>query len=227
MIAFVFVGFLGLYLFRVKNSSHLLLYIFQNNSAVKWFSLFVLYSVILSIIAPTVFGNEVRVISFFGGKIEAGYLTFGGGHIVQIIYAVMALVIVLVVSSLMSLDKRILEYFALAILWMGALNIVFAVADLLNFYIGFPDIINVFRNAEYAMLDQSFGSVRRVAGIFPETSAFSGFTAAIACFAYFLYRSRVYPQLSFWVTVSSTVFVLIATSTSGYVGLAMFALLIA
>lgn len=193
----------------------------------RWFTLFVLYSILVSFITPVIFGGEVRVVSLFMGKIEAGFLTFGGGHIAQITYAVVALLIVLAISSLISLDRRILEYFALAILWMAVLNIVFAVADLLNFYIGFPDIINVFRNAEYAMLDQSFGSVRRVAGIFPETSAFSGFTAAIACFAYFLYRSRVYPQLSFWVTVLSTVFVLIATSTSGYVGLAMFGLLIA
>lgn len=227
LVTFVFLGFIILYLLRVKNFGQHLLQMLQNNSAVKWFAIFVLYSILVSFITPAIFGGEVRVVSLFMGKIEAGFLTFGGGHIAQIIYAVMALVIVLAVSSMVSLDRRILEYFALAILWMGALNIVFAVADLLNFYIGFPDIINVFRNTEYAMLDQSFGAVRRVAGIFPETSAFSGFTAALACFAYFLYRSRVYPQLSFWVTVLSTVFVLIATSTSGYVGLAMFGLLIA
>lgn len=227
LVTFVFLGFIILYLLRVKNFGKHLLQVLQNNSAVKWFAMFVLYSILVSFITPAIFGGEVRVVSLFMGKIEAGFLTFGGGHIAQIIYAVMALVIVIAVSSMVSLDKRMLEYFALAILWMGALNIVFAVADLLNFYIGFPDVINVFRNAEYAMLDQSFGSVRRVAGIFPETSAFSSKTAAIACFSYFLFRAQIYPRLSFWITVLSTLFVLIATSTSGYVGLAMFALLIA
>ena len=227
LVAFLLLAFLLLYLIRTPGFLHRVWYLIQNNQAIKWFTAYCVFAVIVSVVAPTVFAGQVKILTFSAEGVFVGDLNFNTGHIAQIIYALAALTIFLTVSFIIQTNKSFQSVFASAILWMGVINIFFAVSDLLNFYIGFPDIISVFRNAEYAMLDQSFGSVRRVAGIFPETSAFGSFTAAVGCFAFFLYRAGFRSQLSRNVAAASLLLVVLATSTSGYVGLAMFALLVA
>ncbi|GEM_PF-2858769 len=226
-VAFLFLAFLLLYLIRTPGFSYRVWYLIQNNQAIKWFTAYCLFAVFISFVAPTVFSGKVKILTFSAEGVFVGDLTFNTGHIAQMIYAIAAMVIFLTVSFLIQVNKSFLTIFASAFLWMGVVNVVFAVADLLNFYAGFPDVISIFKNAEYVMVDQSFGSVRRVAGIFPETSAFSSFTAAVGCFAFFLYRAGFRPNFSRNVAAASLLLVVLATSTSGYVGLAMFGLLVA
>lgn len=226
-LSFLFLAFLVLYLLRTPHFVAQLLRIIQTNRAALAFFIYFFYALIITIVNPFIFEGEVWVFLFsqFGQGLQL--LSFSGSHVAQIIYAIASLFIFLLIIYLMTLRMEFIDVIAKALLWLGVVNICFGLLDILIFYAGFPDVISFFRNAEYAMLDQTFGEVRRIAGVFPETSAFSSFTITIACFSYFLWRAKYLRRLSGFVTSTSLLFVLIATSTSGYVGIAIFVLLAA
>jgi hypothetical protein len=215
--------FLTIYFIRLRDSADLLLWPLANIPALRWFLLFVIWAVSVSVFAPKFYEGKTWVFNVDDGSFERQLLSFGGGHIAQMMYLVGTLVVVWLVAALVRFPP-LMRTFACAILATGVVNIFFAFMDLLNFHLGFPDIITPFKNATYAMVDQSMHGLRRVSGLFSETSAFSGFTIGILTFAYFLFRYRMWPLVSGGVAALSALLLLISTSSSAYLGLFAFGL---
>jgi hypothetical protein len=107
-----------------------------------------------------------------------------------------------------------------ALLIAGAANAVFGLMDLA----GFQPVLDFFRNGAYAQLDQDFGvgGLKRLAGVFPEPSAFATFGFGILAVSGELWLRHIWPRISGISALLSIVVLIASTSTTAYLCLAIY-----
>ena len=218
-------GFLCLYLLRVKDIEKYVIQAFQENPSVGYLLIFTAFSCLVSFFLPKFFGGEVWVYNVRDGQIVEQLLVFSGSHIAQILYMLATFLFFLTVIILVRQIKYMIV-FADALLVLGFINIVLGLSDLVFYNLGMTDYLTYLKNANYAIVDQSMSGVRRIAGSFSETSSFSGFTSGLLTFSFFIYRSGYRKKLSGFVALFSFLLVILATSSSGYICLAMLAVVL-
>jgi hypothetical protein len=110
-----------------------------------------------------------------------------------------------------------------AILLLAALNILAALLNLAEYWLGFPKILPYLRTANYALFDtyEEAGLVR-IQGTFSETSAFSAFTLPLFAFSANCWLNGTRPQYSGVLALLSVVLLLSSTSGTAYLGLALY-----
>jgi hypothetical protein len=114
-----------------------------------------------------------------------------------------------------------------AVLAAAAANLLFAVADLVTYGLALPEAMSFLRNANYEMLvEGDIHGIKRLVGSFSEASAFGGITLAYFAFCFELWLRGVYPRCSGLLALLSFLFVVASTSSSAYVGLAIYAAVI-
>ncbi|MEJ0022943.1 MAG: hypothetical protein WDN76_05520 [Alphaproteobacteria bacterium] len=97
--------------------------------------------------------------------------------------------------------------------------------DIVSFQAG-ADFLDVFRNGLYAQLDQSTAGLRRVAGIFPEASVYAAYGFMLLVFNVELWLRGILPRWSGTGAVAMATILLISTSSSAYIGLASYAIVL-
>ena len=146
------------------------------------------------------------------------------GNITQSAYAVGSVAAFLACRQLLNRPSR-LEQFKRAVLWLTALNGLAAGLNLAHYYLGLPDLLQYVRTASYAQFTayEAHGTgLVRITGTFPETSAFALFTLPLFAFTSTLwYLGRERRKTGLWAAVSF-VLLLLSTSTTAYVGLALY-----
>lgn len=212
-------GFLSLYMSRVKDIDKYVTFEFKNNSSVGYLFVFTIYSCLASLFLPKYFAGEVWVYNLLDGVFVEQLLFFSGSHIAQIFYMIATFLFFLTVVILVRQYKYMIV-FANAFLIVGVINIAFGISDLFFYNLGMTDYLAYLKNANYAIVDQSMSGIRRIAGSFSETSGFSGYTGGLLAFSFFLYRSGYRKRLSGFVAFFSFLLLILATSSSGYVCLA-------
>jgi hypothetical protein len=102
-----------------------------------------------------------------------------------------------------------------ALLAYAVANIFFAIVDLVTFWTHTGYLLGFIRNAQYAFhLDESSVGLKRIAGSFTETSAFSYATLGSLAFTGRLWLSGLWPRLTSLLTMTSLVFLILSTSTT-------------
>jgi hypothetical protein len=218
-------GFLCLYLIRVKDIDKSIVQAFRENPSVGFLLIFTIFSCVASFFLPRFFKGDVWVYNLQDGKYVEQLLIFSGSHVAQIFYMLATFLFFLTVIIMVRQIKYMIV-FADALLVLGVINIVLGLSDLVFYNLGMTDYLTYLKNANYAIVDQSLSGVRRIAGSFSETSSFSRFTAGLMAFSFFLYRSGYRKKLSGAVALFSFLLVLLATSSSGYISLAFFSLIL-
>jgi hypothetical protein len=105
----------------------------------------------------------------------------------------------------------------------ATVNLIFATLDLITYFTNTADILSVVRNANYAMLvETDVDGFKRIVGSFVEASSFGGATLGYFAFTSRLWLLGISPRLTSILTLLSLSAVLFATSTTAYVGLAVF-----
>jgi hypothetical protein len=118
-----------------------------------------------------------------------------------------------------------LDQFRDAVLLLAGLNCLAGVINLAEFYLGLPGILEYVRTAGYEIFDNyEVAGMMRIQGTFAETSAFSGFTLPLFAFTFSLWLYKVRSAYSGVLAVASLVFLLISTSGTAYMGLAIYLL---
>ncbi|MER8752179.1 hypothetical protein NKH57_23415 [Mesorhizobium sp. M1050] len=144
---------------------------------------------------------------------QTGYFILGG-------LTVIALCILLLNKDRMDEVRRGFFIWCILHVAMGLLDFVGKLA-------GAGDLLLVIRTANYAMLtEQVQAGFFRIAGAYSEASAFGGVSLACLSFCYVYWR-KTGSRLARWLSAVLLVLLLLCTSSTAYVGLAVFSVPVA
>lgn len=102
-------------------------------------------------------------------------------------------------------------------------HVTFGALDIVLSKIGLRVVLDVFRNAHYQQLVQEVGGVQRVAGIFPEPSAYAGYGFAFLVLNTEMWMRGERPRLTGVTSLALLIILLLTTSTTAYVSIAGYA----
>ncbi len=190
------------------------------------FLLLMLWAVPSAILLPRLFQETVEVFSLQRSVIDDGpvLLKPSSGNITQTVNALGGLATAVLTSAL---ARRPGGYDTLlrALMTLTGLNIAFAVLDLLTAATHTGFILDVVHTGAYAFLtDDEAGGLKRISGSFSETSSFASFSLALLAVNLALFVLRVRPRLTGFHSFALVAFLLLSTSSTAYVGLAIFGL---
>jgi hypothetical protein len=116
--------------------------------------------------------------------------------------------------------RKILARAALACV---ILNLIFVVLDLVTYSTNTTELLSFIRNSTYSMLsDTELAGFKRIVGSFVEASSFSYWTMGYFAFATSLWLNGIATRLTLCLSILSFVALLFSTSTTAYVGMAVF-----
>ena len=187
-----------------------------------WLVVTVSISVASAFLMPRLFAGEVFV---FPARPQSPYpelLWPANSNLTQSVYFVGDLVCFVVISGFTSraTGTRVLLNAALI---AAILNLIFAALDVLTYSTNTAEILSFIRNAKYVIFaDDQAAGLKRIIGSFPEASTFGGNTLGYFALTLRLWLLRIYPRLTFIVMLLSLLAMLLATSTTAYVGLGIY-----
>jgi hypothetical protein len=192
-----------------------------------WLMITVGYGVLASLILPRLFAGTTDVfvlrssdIGLSGqiSKVPLGPVT---ANITQSIYFVGDLVGFLIFASFVR-NPRGLTIVAKAVVFCACVNILFAALDLATYWTGTAHLLSFMRNASYRMLDDiQIEGLKRIVGSFSEASSFAYATAALYAFVSTLWIEGVMVGICGIAAALSLVLIAFATSSTGYMVLAV------
>ena len=198
---------------------------FAYPSAGFWLMLLVLYEIFSAYALPRLFEGDIFVYMANRGEVRGVKLLPlkpVSTNLTQSIYAVFGLMTFFAAYILLDSQKRLQE-FMYGVLLVALLNILAALMQLGESYLGLPSLLAVVRNAEYYIFGSyEVGGLIRIQGTFPEASGFSGFTLPIFAFSFILFRDNVVPLFSGGVALATLSLLLLSTSSASYFSLAVY-----
>lgn len=187
--------------------------------------LLLLWAVPSAIMLPRLFQGGVQVFTLQRDLIDSGLVPLkpSSGNITQTVNALGSLATAVLVSAL---ARRPGGYDAVlqALMILTGMNLGFAVLDLATAATGTGFILDVIHTGAYAFLtDDETAGMKRISGSFTEASSFATFSLDLLAVNLSLFVSRVRPKLTGFYSCALVLFLLLSTSTTAYVGLAIFA----
>ncbi len=188
-----------------------------------WLLLTIIYSVLSAYFMPIFFAGQMFV---FPVRIVANAYTAvlvpAVSNLTQSIYLIGDFVCFFVLYGYATDENRVMTL-SNAVIVTAVLDLVFVVLDVATFATGTADLLAFIRNATYAILnDNEVAGFKRIVGSFNEASAFGAVTLGYFAFTLQLWLSGVRPHLTFTLTMLLLGALVCSTSTTAYVGLAVF-----
>jgi len=186
-----------------------------------WLLITLIYSLATAYLLPRIFAGQTFV---FPAR-TIGYtlpLEPAMSNVTQSIYLIADFICFILLYTYAGTieGKRTLGNAALV---CAALNLMFAAVDLLTYFTGTTELLSFIRNANYGLLNETeLAGLKRITGSFTEASSFGAATLGYFAFTIKLWLSRIRPRLTFILTGLSLFALLYSTSTTAYVGLAVF-----
>jgi hypothetical protein len=188
-----------------------------------WLLLTVAYALLSAFFMPRLFSGETFV---FPVRITESMVTYplqpAMSNLTQSIYLVADFACFVLLSGYASLasGRRVLADAALACVF---LNLVFVVLDLVTFWTGTGELLSFVRNANYSLMSESeVSGLKRIVGSFVEASSFASATLGYFAYTFQLYLQGIRPRLTFTLSLLSLSSILLSTSSTGYVGVAIY-----
>ena len=190
--------------------------------------LITLWAVASAILLPRLFAGAVQVmpLNARGGYYVEGPLYPVSSNINQAVYAIGNLAAFGLAYSL-GRSQELLVKAGCALLIACGFNFALAAIDSATFSAGVPHLLEFIRNADYAQaFEQTIAGMKRMNGSFPEPSVFAGVSVGLFGFAFGLWRGSVFSPYSGWIAIALFVAILLAFSTTGYVALAVYMIVV-
>ena len=128
-----------------------------------------------------------------------------GGNVTQTIYLIADLACFVTVVGVGAI-KGGATTLAKAVVVYAGLNVLFALLDIGTYFTGTAFLLDPIRNAQYTLhLEEEASGLKRIAGSFPETSAFSTATLGALGFTGTLWLYGRWPLLTGLLAVASVV----------------------
>lgn len=110
-----------------------------------------------------------------------------------------------------------------AIVLVTSLDLGFAFLDVVTAATHTGFLLDTIHTASYAFLtDDELGGLKRISGSFSEASGFAAFSLTVLAVNFSLFVMRVRPLFTGTASLLLTTFIVLATSSAGYAGLAVF-----
>lgn len=187
----------------------------------------VLIGTVNAFVIPRLFAGETFTLTADRGS-EDGIvlrpLQPVSGNITQTVYALGAAAAFISFGELMRRDQN-LDRFGAAVTRLTILNCFCAVLNLAQFHAGLPDILAFVRTASYAQVDAFEAGntgLMRISGTFPEASTFATFTLPLFAYHLKMWLTGRDNKWSLALAGCTFLLLLIATSTTGYIGLVVY-----
>lgn len=147
-------------------------------------------------------------------------------NINQSIYFIGDLATFLAVGAIAMKSERIVLA-AKIMLFVTIAHVSIAVVDSITYSIGVPDLLDFMRNADYAQAyTAAVSGMKRLTGSYPEASVFAATGTGFFAFALRCWRGGVYPKISGPVAIASFVTVMLAFSSTGYLAIGVYLVLV-
>jgi hypothetical protein len=195
-----------------------------------YLALFCIYGFIAAMLMPRLFSGSIDVVPQIGHSIYRGDmfavqpLQFSSQNITQGVYLLGTLVAA-ISAYLIARDEHRSAFFAKTIIVMAWVHSGFGLLDL-GLTAVHSTVLDYIRNAGYAQVDQSAGDFHRIAGVFPEASAYAAYGFMLFVFTVELWLRNVMRGASGWAGLVLGCVLFASTSSSAYVGLAGYAILL-
>ncbi len=195
-----------------------------------WFGCFVIYSVLTAFILPRMLAGATIIIplgtSAYGAGASMVPLGPVSSNFSQSIYLISDFVCFALFAAFAA--TRIgFDTIARALTVFAIVNLCFVFLDIGTYYTGTQGLLGFMRNADYTMHDAGvvFG-MKRIVGSFTEASFFAGITTGITAYCGTLWIAGRNAGTNFILTLLSGGAVLLSTSSTGMVGIAVIGLVL-
>jgi hypothetical protein len=222
--AHLLLGFLAFRLLSEDNTAEATVKGIKFGNPGFWLLATVAYSVLSAYFMPRLFAGQTTI---FAVRNQDGYampLAPAMSNVTQSIYFIGDLVCFLLLYGYAGSrqGRRVLGD---AAIWCAAFNLGFAALDLTTYFTNTTELLSFIRNANYALLnDQEVAGFKRIVGSFTEASSFGGMTLGYFAFTSRLWLLDIRPRVTSILSVLSLLALLFSTSTTAYVGLAVYLL---
>ena len=190
-----------------------------------WLLCFCLYCAATSQLLPRLFAGQIALIPM--GQAGLGFVPLRPTpqNITQAVYllgtgfgACAATALATRVNSVQVIVRTMV-----VVTWV---QVITGVADIVFSAVHVEGLFDIVRNGAYAQLDQGVGSLHRVSAMCPEPSVYAAIGASFFTFNCELWLRRIQPRRTGPAALAMAVLVVISTSTTGYVALAAYALIL-
>ena len=184
-----------------------------------------LWAAVLTYFAPRLLAGLIEVIPNSQVGTQAGKplrpLEPSAGNLNQFMYLVFAAVTCLSAYQLTVIQDKA-ETLSNAFLAAGAVNLLVTFLQALHLYAGLPYLLEGIANAGYVVyIGDSMAGLKRLSGAFSESSSYSGFSLALMAILASLSSQGFKPRVTGSVAAATLVAILLSTSSTGYLGLAL------
>lgn len=195
-----------------------------------WLALLVIWGVAGAIFLPRFFAGQTEIVGIDRSSstgLVIGPLGPVSGNLTQGGYAVGGLIAFLSFHKLLRVPGRMV-HFRDAVLLLTALDCAAAVLNIAEFRLHLPSMLDYVRTAysQFGDYEIEGTGMMRIHGTFSETAGFSGFSLPLFAYSFSLWLHKVRPWYTGLLSAMLIVFLLISTSTTAYVGLAMYGLML-
>jgi hypothetical protein len=194
-----------------------------------WLTALVIYGALSAFFLPRIFYGLTYVYSFVRTESEFGIqvlpLSPAASNITQPLYLGADLLCFTVVAAWGAVhgSRSVVQ----AILIAAIVNLVFVGLDVATYATDTRELMSIIRNANYSVLDGAeLGGIKRIVGSYPEAGAYA--SVAIGFFAFFLrqWLAGINWRLNGAIALMLLLTLLACTSTTGYVSLLIYAVLV-
>lgn len=195
----------------------------------SFLAIFILYGVAGAFILPNIFAGTIAVTPLRpipNGYIFAAFpLGFSSQNITSAVY-LLATLIAALAGHIASQGQKSEIAIARTAAIVCAVHALLGLSSVLLAGTAWVSVLKFFRNGFYAQLDQSFDGFVRMNGIWPEPAVFAAYGFAWLVFVTELWLRNVEPKWTGRGAALLVVALLISTSTTAYIGLAAYGLII-
>jgi hypothetical protein len=182
---------------------------------------FSLYGTISAFILPKIFDSALAVVSMRPSSTDLYATTplhFSPQNITNAVY-LLGTGIAAILANIVARGETKHDLIVRTSVWLVWSHVMFGLLDVVLSSAGHADLFDFFRNGNYAQLEQTIGEYKRIAGTFPETSAYSAYGFAWLIFMTELWLRNVHPRSTGPAAMAIALVLSITTSASAYVGL--------
>lgn len=225
--AHLLLGFLGARLLLDKEVSRYMAESITVGSPGFWLLLTVLYAAFTAYFMPVLFAGQTFIfpIRVVGSNAYTNPLFPSMANLTQSIYLIGDFVCFVLISGFARAEAGF-QTLSRAAITVIVLNLCFAVLDLVTYASGTSELLSFIRNANYSLLsDTELAGFKRIVGSFVEASSFGAATVGYFAFTSRLWLLGIRPMLMGGLSALSLLALVFSTSTTAYVGLALFAAL--
>lgn len=222
----LFTGFIVLRILLTRQRAWRVVTALAPGSAGFWLLATVAYGILVIFFVAPFFYNSVLVYPIArtdegGGIFSLEPLRFTSGNITQSIYALGEIALYGCTVTLLRSD-RISADILKALVALAVAHIAVSILDIATFATGTSFVIDWLRQGGYTLWqDNSVAGLKRISGLFQEASIYSIYGMTIAGILYGLYINDYRPRLTGVLLVATVGLLILSTSSTAYVSLAL------